>query len=57
MITKAKIFGKIRELWSDGDDNWFLTQPKDNMETGIFCGNPLARWNDHNYLSRIAARL
>ena len=55
MTKKVRILGKERELWSDGDDNWFLNQPEDMMETGIFCGNSLAQWNKHNYLAQIAA--
>ncbi len=55
MTKKVTILGKERELWSGGDDNWFLNKTKEQMETGIFCGNSLAQWNNHNYLTRIAA--
>ncbi len=55
MTKKVRILDKERELWSDGDGNWFLNQPEDKMETGIFCGNSLAEWNNHNFLTLIAA--
>lgn len=56
VITKVKILGKMRELWGDGgnDDNWFLNQPKDIGELGIFCGCTLAQWRDPDFLRRIS---
>ena len=55
MIITVKILGKDRELWGDeNENNWFLNQPKDIEELGIYHGNTIEQWKNPDYLWRIS---
>lgn len=53
---KALILGKERQLTNiDPSGLFFLTNPKDMSETGIYSGETIENWGDEAYLKRIQA--
>lgn len=53
---KILILGKERQLTNiDPSGLFFLTNPKDMSETGIYSGETLENWSDEAYLKRIRA--
>ena len=53
---KALILGKERQLTKiDSNGLFFLADPKDMSETGIYTGETIESWGDEAYLNRIRA--
>jgi len=53
---KALILGKERQLTNiDPSGLFFLTNPADMSETGIYSGETIENWGDETYLKRIRA--
>jgi len=54
---KALILGKERALspGEPGENIYYLTNPADMSETGIYSGQTIENWGDEAYLNRIRA--